>query len=105
MRITKVNIPKSFEDNGIEDIKMDRPGKIVLLAGKNGSGKTRLLNKIRNALTRKSELSPRESITNLINKLQQENHLSKENIANTTESLNQVPLSAGLQAATRENQH
>lgn len=47
MRITKVDIPK-YEDNrdGLEDIKMDRLGNIVLIAGKNGAGKTRILNKI-----------------------------------------------------------
>ena len=62
MRITKVNIPKSYRDesiptlirdNGIEDIKMDRLGQIVLIAGKNGSGKTRLLSKITGALFKK----------------------------------------------------
>lgn len=45
MKITKVNIPKSVGD-GLGDIEMDRLGHIVLLAGKNGSGKTRILAKI-----------------------------------------------------------
>jgi predicted ATPase len=64
MRITKVNIPKSFEDNGIEDIKMDkRPlGKIVLIAGKNGSGKTRLLKKISIALAIKLNKASMEKV-------------------------------------------
>lgn len=32
MRILKLDIPKSFHDNGIEDIKMDRLGPIVLIS-------------------------------------------------------------------------
>lgn len=47
MRIKKIDIPKSENSNdGLENIKMDRLEKIVLIAGKNGSGKTRILNKI-----------------------------------------------------------
>ena len=57
MKITKVNIPKPFNNNGLEDIKMSRLDKIVLIAGKNGSGKTRLLNKIRQSLEQKPGVS------------------------------------------------
>jgi len=47
MRITKVFIPKSPDNReGLQDIKMDKLGSIVLLAGKNGAGKTRIANKI-----------------------------------------------------------
>lgn len=47
MRITKVDIVKETENkDGLEDIKMDRLGPVVLLAGKNGAGKTRILNKV-----------------------------------------------------------
>ncbi len=54
MRITKVDIPKSEKDlDGLEEIKMSRLGQIVLLAGKNGSGKTRILDKILNRLALK----------------------------------------------------
>lgn len=47
MKIKKVDIPKS-EDNhdGLGHIKMEKLDNIVLIAGKNGSGKTRILNKI-----------------------------------------------------------
>ena len=53
MRITKVDIPKSDNSYGLEHIKMDRLGQIVLIAGKNGSGKTRILNKIIETLNTK----------------------------------------------------
>jgi ABC-type cobalamin/Fe3+-siderophores transport system ATPase subunit len=46
MRITSVHIPKAHQDLGIEDIEMNRLDKVVLIAGKNGSGKTRLLRKV-----------------------------------------------------------
>ena len=47
MKITNINIPKDSKSNdGLEDIKMDRLGSVVLIAGKNGAGKTRILNKI-----------------------------------------------------------
>ncbi len=47
MKITKIDIPKSTDNNdGLEHIKMDKLNNIVLIAGKNGSGKTRILNKI-----------------------------------------------------------
>ena len=46
MRITKVDIPKSDND-GLEHIKMDRLGRVVLVTGRNGAGKTRILNKIK----------------------------------------------------------
>lgn len=46
MRITEVNIPKEEAGNGLEDIKMKRLGDVVILAGKNGSGKTRILGTI-----------------------------------------------------------
>lgn len=53
MRITKVNIPKEQIDNGLDDIKMDRLGQVVVLAGPNGSGKTRILNSIEGKLKEK----------------------------------------------------
>lgn len=50
MRINEVNIPKEFEDNGLEDIKMQRLNQIVVLVGKNGAGKTRFLSKLSSAI-------------------------------------------------------
>jgi predicted ATPase len=58
MKITKIDIPKIAEDNdGLEHIKMDKLGKVVLIAGKNGSGKTRILNKIFNTFSSKPKKS------------------------------------------------
>lgn len=54
MRITQVNIPNINEpNNGLEDIYMNHLEQIVLLTGKNGSGKTRILDKILVSLANK----------------------------------------------------
>jgi len=53
MRITKIQIPKEHINNGLEPISMQRLGQFVLLAGKNGAGKTRLLNLISNTVSTK----------------------------------------------------
>ena len=50
MKITKINIPKDNINNGLEPVVMHKLGQVVLLAGKNGSGKTRLLNLISNTI-------------------------------------------------------
>lgn len=44
MRITSVSIPPFLLNNGLEEIRMNKLGNIVILAGKNGSGKSRILN-------------------------------------------------------------
>lgn len=49
MKITEVNLTKNItQPVGLNPISMKKIGNMVLLAGKNGSGKTRLLNLIRN---------------------------------------------------------
>lgn len=54
MKITKVSIPiKETAPFGLNEIKMDKLGEIVLLTGKNGSGKSRILNLITSKLTHK----------------------------------------------------
>ena len=51
MRITEVQIPKTFQSNtGLEDIRMKRLGEVVVLAGPNAAGKTRLLKRIKEVL-------------------------------------------------------
>lgn len=61
MKITSINIPESDKvsklyDNGLGRIQLNRLGNVVILAGKNGSGKTRILNKIKNIVTRIDEV-------------------------------------------------
>lgn len=49
MKITEVNLTENVtQPVGLNPISMKKIGNMVLLAGKNGSGKTRLLNLIRN---------------------------------------------------------
>jgi predicted ATPase len=50
MRITNVSIPPDDSNNGLAHIKMDKIDHIVLIAGKNGSGKSRLLKTVKDAL-------------------------------------------------------
>lgn len=58
MRIQKIDIPKTSETNdGLEHIQMDKLDNVVLIAGKNGSGKTRILNKIFNTFSSKPKKS------------------------------------------------
>jgi predicted ATPase len=62
MRITKIDIPEATQKgDGLEHIKMDKLGQIVLIAGKNGSGKTRILGKIFHTLTLKPTKADIES--------------------------------------------
>lgn len=75
MRITKIDIPKTTETNdGLETIKMDKLSKVILIAGKNGSGKTRILNKIFNTLSSKPKksrlLQSKEDIKAHLNNIQ-----------------------------------
>lgn len=68
MKITKVDIPKNHQQNdGLEHIKMDRLGSVVLIAGKNGSGKTRILNKIFNTFNSKP---PKTSVDQIPSRIQ-----------------------------------
>jgi predicted ATPase/SAM-dependent methyltransferase len=49
MKITEVNLIENITNQiGLKPISMKKIGDMVLLAGKNGSGKTRLLNLVRN---------------------------------------------------------
>ncbi|MCD6013599.1 MAG: hypothetical protein K0Q79_3461 [Flavipsychrobacter sp.] len=63
MRITSIDIPQERIQNGLKPIKMDRLGSVVLLAGKNGSGKSRLLNLINSLIMEK----PTKSLVNTAN--------------------------------------
>lgn len=73
MKIISVNIPKNSEpssQDGLQEIKMDKLGQLVLLAGKNGSGKSRILSKIETYLQHKpneSYVFSRENDININN--------------------------------------
>jgi nucleoside-triphosphatase THEP1 len=70
MKIAKIDIPKSVNNSeGLDHIKMDKLGSIVLLTGKNGSGKTRILNKIVNELNIKPKKSMLANIISDINNI------------------------------------
>jgi predicted ATP-binding protein involved in virulence len=52
MKITSLDFPDTYDKfrDGLETITIDKLNKTVLIAGRNGSGKTRLLKRIKNAL-------------------------------------------------------
>lgn len=51
MKIKKINIPIEIASSfGLKPISMDRLNEVVLIAGKNGAGKTRLLNVIQEVI-------------------------------------------------------
>lgn len=69
MKITKINIPINLIENGLKPIEMQRMGQIVLLTGKNGSGKTRLLNQIMETIENKPSIFDIELAESEIKKL------------------------------------
>jgi ABC-type cobalamin/Fe3+-siderophores transport system ATPase subunit len=53
MRIEEINIPDTMTNNGLKNISMKNLKRVVLIVGKNGAGKTRLLHLIKNSLDEK----------------------------------------------------
>lgn len=96
MRITKINISKSSIQNGLETVKMDRLGQFVLLAGKNGSGKTRLLNLISNTIQSKPKVSQLDTAIQDIKNSEKQIRKQQERIDNylkaiqSTKDTNQI---------------
>lgn len=98
MRIKRIDIPKTSDNNdGLEHIKMDKLDNIVLIAGKNGSGKTRILNKIFNAFGSKPQKS--RLAQSLIDK---KNYLS--NISSYKQSLSQFETQLKTQTETNQRE-
>jgi len=62
MRITSVNIPESQLTNGLKEIKMEKLGPVVLLAGKNGAGKSRLINELQAQFSLCPTIAQRQSL-------------------------------------------
>ena len=52
MKITRITMPKNFLDRGLQEININRLGDTVIIAGKNGAGKTRLLNLVYECVNR-----------------------------------------------------
>ena len=50
MKVTEITHEKEFLDNGLNSILIDKLGKLVVLSGKNGAGKSRLLHLIEKSL-------------------------------------------------------
>ena len=85
MRIVKVDIPKDIVKWGLKPIKMDRLGQIVLLAGKNGSGKSRVLRQLSSTISKKPVKSSIKNAENFIPiykaeiaQLERDNNLSQQ---------------------------
>lgn len=90
MKITKISIPKKFINNGLESVTMNRLGQIVLLAGKNGSGKSRLLNLISNTISQKPRKHQVEQAEENINVLKNAIILKDNELRVLQERLNEL---------------
>lgn len=91
MRIKRIDIPKSTNNNdGLEHIKMDKLNNIVLIAGKNGSGKTRILNKIFLTLSSKPTQSTISSAKNQIENLKRDTVAYEINLKSYNEQLSKT---------------
>lgn len=91
MKITEVNLIENITNQiGLKPISMKKIGDMVLLAGKNGSGKTRLLNLVRNHTQnvqndinqRSSAKSHIDSYSNQIKNQPQQKQQLEQNILN-----------------------
>src|SRR3989304_6170979 len=102
MKITKVNIPEiETTKYGLNHIKMEKLDSIVLIAGKNGSGKSRLLNIVKQFYESKSLeseiLNVRKQITNTENDI--------PNLEKTIDNLEKShPATEPMQIKQKENE-
>jgi predicted ATPase len=98
MRIKKIDIPKTPNSNdGLEHIKMDKLDSIVLIAGKNGSGKTRILNKIFNTFSSKPIKSKL-----LQSQIDEKNHIS--NLKSYRQTLSQLEIQLNSQSDANQRE-
>ncbi|OFX26578.1 MAG: hypothetical protein A2033_08780 [Bacteroidetes bacterium GWA2_31_9] len=109
MRITKINIPKELINNGLESVKMHRLGQVVLLTGKNGSGKTRLLELILNTLTKKPkaiEVSQAKANLEIYNKELIEHNtqleISEDKLASIIDDSINSPIKSRIESLKRQ---
>jgi Predicted ATPase len=90
MRITEINLSEDRLDNGIKSIHMQKLDQIVILAGKNGSGKTRILNNLKSVLKHKPTKEQVESYNESIKIWQQSLNSNKQNINSNKEQLTRI---------------
>lgn len=69
MRISKITMPKGCFDDGLAEIEMKKLGDMVVIAGKNGSGKSRLLERIKNNVNAYISKAEANEISRSINML------------------------------------
>ncbi len=102
MRFTSINIPEEFASkHGLKSVQMRGLGQVVLLAGKNGSGKTRLFNLIKEMFNRYPSLEERVSLNERIG-YDEEN---SENIRQRIKSLQtQIYMSSKLEKIALEQE-
>jgi ABC-type cobalamin/Fe3+-siderophores transport system ATPase subunit len=81
MRITDINIGKEYITNGLKPIIMSKLNRCVVIAGKNGSGKSRLLSQIIDIL----KLQPKRSD---VHNAHSQIKVCEENISQAQENIN-----------------
>lgn len=91
MRITNINIPEErVKDIGLRKIQMRKLGQVVLLAGKNGSGKTRMLAAIESIVGEASNSNTINEIRDTIGALNVSLVSGKSSISSNEKALENV---------------
>ncbi len=70
MKINAIDILKTENQLGLENIKLERLEKVVFLAGKNGSGKTRILDLITDYVQKKPHAEQIQQAQEMIDELE-----------------------------------
>ncbi|HSQ42417.1 MAG TPA: AAA family ATPase [Fibrobacteraceae bacterium] len=101
MKITQVDIEKDqIKQDGLDAVHMHKLGRLVLIAGKNGSGKSRLLEKVEQAFQQTPDKARLEQIEREL--FQQRNNLNAWR--SHLEHLNNPSLNPGLPDSERKAQ-
>lgn len=108
MKITKVNIPSTSPENGIQEdglspILMNKLGDIVLLVGKNGAGKSRILTKISSTIQQKPTKQEKVNFNLRIERLENSITANRNYVSNNlTPSLSKATLEDDVQRIEQE---
>ena len=78
MKLTALSLPENFLNKGLDAIEINRLGDVVAIAGKNGSGKTRLLDIINMGVSKFLMTSSNYSAT-LMGRDNIQNAIAREN--------------------------